>query len=177
MVIAATLAMIIGMTYRLSFAFQGAIVTLLITRETVRSAVQSAGIAILATALGTLAIIATASFAISIPFLHFLCNIVLFFLAFFALSTLTSYAAVSVFAFTIALAVPLWDRHVSGSGWDLCRSRAPPQNRSSGAGRKGRRSHLHSSGTHANGRGRAASIPRRFRTHYSPREPCPMPVR
>ncbi len=112
MVTAATLVMIIGMTYRLSFTFQAAIVTLLISRETVRSTLQSAGTTILVTGLGTLSLIITAWFVISSPALHFVSNIAVFLVAFFALNAVTSYVAASLFAIIISFGVPLWDRHV-----------------------------------------------------------------
>ena len=112
MVTAATLVMIIGMTYRLSFTFQGAIFTLLISRETTRSTLQSAGLAILITGLGALSLIITAWFVISSPTLHFLSNVAVFLVAFFALNTATSYVAASLFAIVISFGVPLWDRHV-----------------------------------------------------------------
>jgi multidrug resistance protein MdtO len=39
--------------------------------------------------------------------------IVSFFAAFYAFSTITNYPAAAIFAFTIAIVVPLWDRHLS----------------------------------------------------------------
>lgn len=113
MVTAATLVMIIGMTYRLSFIFLGAIVTLLISRETIRSTLESVRTVILAIGLSTLCLIVTAWFVVSVPVLHFLLNVALFLVAFFALSTFTNYLAASLFAVVVSFGVPLWDRHVS----------------------------------------------------------------
>src|SRR5258708_37388664 len=45
--------------------------------------------------------------------LAFFWILVSFFAAFYALGTMTNYGTVVVFAFMIALGVPLWDRHVS----------------------------------------------------------------
>ena len=50
---------------------------------------------------------------ISVIVLHFFWIIVSFFVAFYAFSTMTNYGAAAIFAFTIALGVPLWDRHLS----------------------------------------------------------------
>jgi hypothetical protein len=50
---------------------------------------------------------------INLPVLHFLWVIGSFFLAFYAISTLTNYTAAVVFAIMIAVGVPFWDRHVS----------------------------------------------------------------
>jgi len=112
MVIAATLVMIIGMTYRLSFTFLGALFTLLISRETTRSTLESARTMVLTIALGTLCLIIIAWFVISVPLLHFLSTVALFFVAFFALRTFVNYISATLFAIVVAVAVPLWDRHV-----------------------------------------------------------------
>jgi multidrug resistance protein MdtO len=52
-------------------------------------------------------------FVISIPVLHFLWIILTFFIAFYALSTVPNYVAVTMFTNMISVSVPLWDRHVS----------------------------------------------------------------
>jgi multidrug resistance protein MdtO len=113
MVIAATLVMIICMTFRISYGFQAAIFTLIISRENPRATLQSAGTMLLVTCVGAAYILISAWFVISVPMLHFFWIIVSFFAAFYALGTITNYGTVVVFAFMIALGVPLWDRHVS----------------------------------------------------------------
>ncbi len=113
MVIAATLVMIICMTFRISYGFQAAIFTLIISRENPRATLQSAGTMLLVTCVGAAYILISAWFVISVPMLHFFWIIVSFFAAFYALGTMTNYGTVVVFAFMIALGVPLWDRHVS----------------------------------------------------------------
>ena len=42
MVLAATIVMIVSMTFQLSFAYQGAVVALLVSRENARATLQSA---------------------------------------------------------------------------------------------------------------------------------------
>jgi multidrug resistance protein MdtO len=113
MVIAATLVMVICMTFRIPRAFQGAVFTLIISRENIRATLQSAGTMLLVTGVAAAYLLISAWFVISVPVLHFFWIIVSFFVAFYAFSTLTNYGAAAVFAFTIALGVPLWDRHVS----------------------------------------------------------------
>ena len=113
MVIAATLVMIICMTFRIPRAFQGTVYALIISRENLRATLQSAGIMSLVTGFAAAYILISARFVISVPVLHFFLIIVSFFVAFYAFSTLTNYSAAAVFAFTTALGVPLWDRHVS----------------------------------------------------------------
>ena len=55
MVIAATLVMIICMTFRIPRAFQGAVYALMISRENLRATLQSAGTMLLVTAVGAAA--------------------------------------------------------------------------------------------------------------------------
>jgi len=113
MVIAATLVMIICMTFRVPYAFQGAIYVLLISRETPRTTLQSAGTIFLVSGLGAAYLLASAWFVISVPLFHFLWNISSFFLGFYALSVITNYVAASTFVIMISVGVPLWDRQVS----------------------------------------------------------------
>lgn len=113
MVIAATLVMIVCMTYRIPYAFQGAIYVLLISRETPRSTLQSAGTIFLVSGLGAAYLLAGAWLVINLPFLHFLWNITSFFFGFYALSVITNYVAASTFVIMISVGVPLWDRLVS----------------------------------------------------------------
>ena len=113
MVIAATLVMVICMTFRIHYAFQGAVYALLISRENLRVTLQSAGTALLVTGIAAAYLLISAWFVISVPALHFFWIIVSFFAAFYAFSTMTNYSAAAIFAFTISLGGPLWDRHVS----------------------------------------------------------------
>jgi len=113
MVIAATLVMIICITFRIPRAFQGAVYALIISRENLRATLQSAGTMLLVTGVTVAYILISVWFVISIPMLHFLWIIVSFFAAFYAFSTMTNYGAAAIFSFMTALAVPLWDRHVS----------------------------------------------------------------
>ena len=113
MTLAATLVMIICMTFRISYGFQGAVYALIVSRESQRATLQSAATMLVVTCLGAAYISAAATFVISVPTLHFVSTIISFFTVFFVLSTMTNYSASVTFGFTIALAVPLWDRHVS----------------------------------------------------------------
>src|SRR5215471_106073 len=113
MLIAATLVMIICMTFRIPYAFQGAIFVLLISRESLRSTLQSGAILVLVTAIGVAYVLVTVSFVINSPLLHFLWIIGSLSLAFYAISALTSYPIAVTFAIVISIGVPLWDRHVS----------------------------------------------------------------
>ena len=113
MVIAATLVMTVCMTFRIPYAFQGAIYALILSRENRRATLQSAGTILIFTGIGAAYILISMVFVAGLPFLHFLWVIGSLFLAFYAISTITSYGAASTFAIMISVGVPVWDRHVS----------------------------------------------------------------
>jgi multidrug resistance protein MdtO len=113
MVIAATLVMMVCMTFRIPYAFQGAIYALIVSRENRRATLQSAGTIFLFTGIGAAYILISMAVLVSLPFLHFLWVIGSLFLAFYAISTITNYGAASTFAIMISVGVPIWDRHVS----------------------------------------------------------------
>jgi multidrug resistance protein MdtO len=113
MVIAATLTMIICMTFRIPYAFQAAVYALIVSRESPQATVKSAGLMSGLTIMTAAYILISMWFVISIPVLHFLWIILTFFIAFYALSTVPNYVAVTMFTNMISVSVPLWDRHVS----------------------------------------------------------------
>jgi len=113
MVIAATLVMIVCVTFRIPYAFEGAIYTFIISRENPTATLKSAGTTFLFVGIGAAYVLLSVGFVISAPILHFLWVIGSFFLSFYALSAMTNYGAASTFAVVIAVGVPIWDRHVS----------------------------------------------------------------
>src|SRR5258708_162392 len=113
MVLAATLVMIICMTFRIPYGFQGAIYALIVSRENPRATLESAGIMVLVTGISAAYILISAQFVISVPVLHFCWIIVTFFAAFYALSTITNYLSVTMFANMISVGVPFSAPHVS----------------------------------------------------------------
>ncbi len=82
MTIAATLVMIVCMTFRVPYAFQGAIYVLMISRQTSRATVESAATILLVTAIGAAYLLVSMWFLIDLPLLHFLWVIGSFFLVF-----------------------------------------------------------------------------------------------
>jgi multidrug resistance protein MdtO len=113
MVLAVTLVMIICNTFRIPYAFLGAIYALLISRESPRATLNSAATVLLLAATGVAYILVSIQFVISVPILHFLWTIGSLFLAFYALTVLTNYGAFVGLALVISIAVTIWDRHVS----------------------------------------------------------------
>jgi multidrug resistance protein MdtO len=113
MVIAATLVMLLGMVFRIPYAFQGAIYALTVSRESSLATLKSAAAILSLSGIGGAYLLASAWFVISIPTLHLLWVIASFFLGFYAISTFKNFGASSTFAIMICVGVPLWDRHVS----------------------------------------------------------------
>ncbi|HTF66776.1 MAG TPA: FUSC family protein [Edaphobacter sp.] len=113
MTIAATLVMIVCMTFRVPYAYQAAIYVLMISRQTSRETWKSVVTILLFTAVGAAYFLVSMRFVANLPLLHFLWVIGTFFLVFYAISTLTNNTAAVIFAIMVALGVPFWDRHVS----------------------------------------------------------------
>src|ERR1700751_4675685 len=113
MVIAATLVMVIGLVFRIPYAFQGAIYALIVSRESSQATFKSAVSILSLTGIAAAYLLASALFVISVPTIHLLWVIASFFLGFYAISTLNNFGASSTFAIMICVGVPLWDRHLS----------------------------------------------------------------
>jgi multidrug resistance protein MdtO len=110
MVLAATLIVIVGMTFRIPYTYQGAIYALMISRESRQATLKSAVTILLVTGIGAVYLLISASFVINSPPLHFVWVIASLFFAFYAISALRDYTAAVIFAIMIAIGVPLWDR-------------------------------------------------------------------
>ena len=112
MVLAVTAVMIICNTYRIPYAFLGGIYALLISRESPRATLNSAGTVLLLSATAAAYVLVSVQFVIGVPLLHFLWNIGSLFLAFYALTVITNYAGFVGFAMVISISVTIWDRHL-----------------------------------------------------------------
>src|SRR3984957_7154395 len=113
MVLAVTLVMIICNTFRIPYAFLGGIYALLISRESHRATLSSAGSILLLAPRGVAYVCVSVQFVVSVPALHFLWVTSSLFLAFYALRVVTNYGAFVVFALETSIAITIWDRHVS----------------------------------------------------------------
>ena len=112
MVLATTIIMVVSMTFQLSFAYQGAVVALLVSRESARATLQSAFAWLLFTILGAVYLLVSVQLVINMPMLHLLWVLASLFLAFYMISALNSYSAAVVFAVIVSVGIPLWDRYV-----------------------------------------------------------------
>ncbi len=109
MVIASTIAMVLIMTFRLPNAFQAALFTLLLSRESPHATLTAGIRIVVAFVAGTAYAIVGIMLFIGDPMLHFLWIIATLFLAFFVIRIVTDYASAVGFGFLLAGVIPLWD--------------------------------------------------------------------
>jgi len=110
--IAATIVMLLVMTFRLPGGFLGAIFTVFLTRENPMATFQAGFRTVAAFLIATGYTIVTAAMLINDPFTHFLWVIVSLFIAFYLISILEDYGTAVAFGFMIAGAIPIWDENV-----------------------------------------------------------------
>jgi multidrug resistance protein MdtO len=108
--VAATITMLLIVTFRLPGAAVGGFFSLLISREAPITTLRG-GISTVATFLcGTAFVLTGAILLVDYPLTHFLWVILSFFVAFYGLSALSNYGAGTAFAIVIVLSVPAWDQ-------------------------------------------------------------------
>ena len=112
MVIAATLVMLITMTFRLPFGVQ-AIYALVIARETHWATVRAVKMAILILAVATGYVVVGTMVSLGDPMLRTLWVIVSLFIAFLAIRIISDYGAAVGFGILVALSIPILDQHIS----------------------------------------------------------------
>ena len=111
-VTAATLVMILTMTFRIPFGAYAAIYTFLISRESPRETVKSAVSEAIVFVCAALYILVGAMFFVNHPMLRLLWIIATLFIMFYALNTMTSYTAAVRFGWLIVITIPLWDMRI-----------------------------------------------------------------
>ena len=112
MVIAATLVMLITMTFRLPFGVQ-AIYALVISRDTHWATVKAVRMAILTLAVGAGYVVIGTMFSLDDPMLRTLWVIVSLFIAFFAIRIIADYGTAVGFGIVVVLSIPILDQHIS----------------------------------------------------------------
>jgi multidrug resistance protein MdtO len=113
MVTASTLAVIIGMTFRIPYTAFAALFALVLSRESIEATANAARALVIGVALGAVYVIFGALFALGDPMLRFLWVGGSLFLAFYTLSALSNYAAATRFGYLIVITIPLWDSHAT----------------------------------------------------------------
>jgi multidrug resistance protein MdtO len=112
MVIAATLVMLITMTFRIPFNMHGTIFTFTISRESPRATLRAVRTTVIAFSFAAVYILTGATLSQGNPGLRFLWVIGSLFIMFYAIHTMTDYAAATGFGILIAITLPLWDMHI-----------------------------------------------------------------
>ncbi len=108
--IAATLTMLVVMTFQIPSGFLGAIFVLFISRENPTATFVSGLKAIAAFMLATIYTLIGAAMFVADPLTHFLGAAASLFISFLLISITNDYGTAVAFGFTIAGAIPLWDR-------------------------------------------------------------------
>src|SRR6266850_5512108 len=112
MVICATLVMLITMTFQLPFGMHGAIFTFFVSRESPRATMKAVRTVVIAFGLAAGYVFLGALISLGDPMLRVLWIIVSLFIAFYAIHTMTDYAAATGFGIVIAITLPVWDMHM-----------------------------------------------------------------
>ena len=109
--ISATLVMLLVMTFQIPNGFLGAIFTLFLSRENPTATFVAGLRTIAAFLLATAYTLIGAAMFVDEPLTHFLGVGVSLFVSFFLISITNDYGTAVAFGFTIAGAIPLWDRN------------------------------------------------------------------
>ncbi len=125
MTIAATLVMIIVVTFRIPNAALAGVFSILLARENLAATWRGGQFIVLGFVLASLYTLLGMMLFRGYPITHFFWVIGSLYLVFFVLRTTTNYAAALAFAIPIGLALPVWDRYlpsevqVEGTLWPI----------------------------------------------------------
>jgi multidrug resistance protein MdtO len=114
MVMAATLAMLVTMTFRLPYGAYCAIYALSISRESTQITLKTAVTRVVSYSLGAIYVLIGATFFVDDPLLRLLWVMGTMFLTFYAMSAMSSFVSAVDIGYLIILTVPIWDGHLSG---------------------------------------------------------------
>jgi multidrug resistance protein MdtO len=112
MVIAATIVMLITMTFRMPYGAYAALYALTISRESPQTIGKAVKSIVAAFALGGAYVLMSTWDFLGDPLLRLLWVIGSLFASFYAISTMTNYGASSRFGYLIVITIPLWDSHI-----------------------------------------------------------------
>jgi multidrug resistance protein MdtO len=127
-VIAATLTMILIVTFRIPGGTIGALCAFLLSRENLASTAKSAGMLIGAFVLGGIFAPLGACFSASDPFTHFLWEAASLFVSFFLLRTFANYVVAIIFALVSTNTLAIWylpgpvERNIELTLWQIAGS-------------------------------------------------------
>jgi multidrug resistance protein MdtO len=114
MVMAATLSMLITMTFRLPYGAYCAIYAVAISRESAQMTLKAATTRIVSYSLGAIYVLIGATFFVDDPLLRLLWVIGTMFLIFYAVSAMSTFVSAMDIGYLIVMTASLWDEHISG---------------------------------------------------------------
>jgi multidrug resistance protein MdtO len=112
MVIAATIVMLITMTFRMPYGAYASLYALTISRESPQTTGTAVKSIVAAFVLGGAYVLVSAWLFFGDPLLRLLWVIGSLFTSFYVISTMTNYGASARFGYLIVITVPLWDRQI-----------------------------------------------------------------
>lgn len=112
MVIAATIMMVITMTFQVPYGAYGAIYALNISRESPQVTVKTVQTIVIMFVVGAVYILLCAWLFVGDPLSRVLWIIGTLFASFYAISAMTNYGAASRFGYLIVITIPLWDQQI-----------------------------------------------------------------
>ena len=110
MVIAATIVMLITMTFRMPYGAYASLYALTISRESPQTTGTAVKSIVAAFVLGGVYVLISACFFFGDPLPRLLWVIGSLFASFYVISTMTNYGAAARFGYLIIITVPLWDQ-------------------------------------------------------------------
>jgi multidrug resistance protein MdtO len=107
--IAASIVMVLVMTFQIPYGFLGAIITFFLSRENPTATLRSGITLVVVSAVATLYAIAGIMIMVDDPLTHFLWITTSLFLVFYLIRIIPDYLAAVIFGAVIGAAIPLWD--------------------------------------------------------------------
>jgi multidrug resistance protein MdtO len=112
MITAATLVMIINMTYRTPYGVFGVVYALSVSRESLGATTDAVRTLAISFTAGGAFVLLGAMLLLGDPMLRILWVIGALFAIFYAMSVLTNYSGAAQFAYMVVITIPLWDEHI-----------------------------------------------------------------
>lgn len=116
MTIAASIVMLLSMTFQIPYGAYAAIYALTISHESAEATAKATKTLIVAFSLSVLYVLIGAMFFLQDPNLRLIWVVVTLFVVFYALSAMTNYTAAARFGYLVIITIPLWDRQIPTEG-------------------------------------------------------------
>lgn len=113
MVVAASLAMVINMTFKIPFGAFAALYALILSREHPLSTLQAAKTIVVWFSFSAAYVVVGAIVFSGEPVLRITWVLGSLFLIFFAMKAMTNYTAAARFGYLLVITIPVWDEHIS----------------------------------------------------------------